>query len=135
MRHRIRALAAAALAATVALTATAALAALAASGCARKVETFGAPLSPGPAIAIADIFSDPGAHEGRTVKLEGTIETECPAGCWLNVADPTGVLFVELSAAGIALPQRVGRKVAVEGVVVAEKGRPVSIRGRGVEIR
>jgi hypothetical protein len=46
----------------------------------------------GEAVKILDIIEDTSAYEGKNILIEGTIETECPAGCWFIVNDESASL-------------------------------------------
>jgi hypothetical protein len=105
----------------------------AAAGCA-KVEQYGAPLSSQAVTKITDIMKNPDGFIGKTVKVEGTIANECPTGCWFYVKDGTGTLYIDLYAANLAIPQKAGKNVTLEGTIEKRSGLPI-IQGRGVEIR
>ena len=79
-------------------------------------------------------MKNPSAYLTKTVKLEGKIVAECPTGCWFDVDDGTGVLHVDTKPSGYAIPQRVGKKVVVEGEIYERGGKPIMI-GKGVEIQ
>ena len=64
--------------------------------------------------------------------LEGSIATECPSGCWLDLKGDSGMVHVTLPT--FAIPQKVGKTAVVEGLVSSENGK-VSIVGKGVTIK
>jgi RecJ-like exonuclease len=104
------------------------------TGCA-KVEQYGKPLSSGPITKISDIRRDPAAYMGKTVKVEGKIVNECPTGCWFNVTDEMGTtLYIDLLGANLAIPQKVGKHVVLEGTIKEKSGTPL-IHGTGVVIK
>ncbi|HQP09863.1 MAG TPA: hypothetical protein PKV41_00590 [Candidatus Omnitrophota bacterium] len=103
------------------------------AGCGR-IERYGAPLTGEPVTKIAEIMKNPGDYTGRTVKVEGKIVNECPTGCWFNVTDETGTLFIDLLGANLAIPQKVGKHVTLEGTIKERAGLPI-IHGTGVVIR
>jgi hypothetical protein len=86
--------------------------------------------------AVDDILADPKAYEGKTVTIDGMINMECPSGCffYLAVAGTNAAILVDLKPAGLAIPQKVGRRVLVEGTVAIKDNLPV-LFGKGVEIR
>jgi hypothetical protein len=109
-----------------------ALALVAAHGCGGP-ETYGESVTVNGTTAVADILKNPAAYEGQTVKVKGTIATECPSGCWFELNDGGAPIHVDLSPGGLAIPQKVGKQVVVVGRVVVKDGRP-EIHGKGVEI-
>lgn len=82
-----------------------------------RPEHFGRPFRGAPKTAVKDLLEKPEEHLGRDVALEGTIVRQCPAtGCWLYLKDESGKdIRVEMNKIAPKLPQRVGRKAAVEG--------------------
>ena len=72
--------------------------------------------------------------EGKEVRLEGTIDIECPTGCWFKLKEGNAVIHVELKDAGIAIPQKVGSKVAAEGKIAVVDGR-ITLNATGLEIK
>lgn len=102
-------------------------------GCA-KVEQYGEPLSFRETTRIVEIMKNPSEYIGKTVKVEGKIVSECPTGCWFNVADETGTLYIDLMGANIAIPQKVGHDVILEGKIKDRAGTPI-IHGTGVVIQ
>lgn len=97
-------------------------------------EQYGEAISPGEATKISDILADPGQYEGKTVKLAGTIVTECPSGCWFEMSDGSAIVYVDIAPRGLAIPQHVGSDVTVEGTVTTVD-KQTKIFGEGVEIR
>lgn len=106
---------------------------IAIAGCSR-VEQYGNPISDREITKINTIFSNTKNYEGKTVKVEGSIFSECPTGCWLNLKDETNVIYIDLNPSGIAIPQKIGGSITVEGEVVNKSGRTMII-GKGVELR
>jgi len=103
------------------------------AGCSR-VEQYGNPISDREITKINSIFSNTKNYEGKTVKVEGRILSECPTGCWVNLKDETNVIYVDFNPSGIAIPQKVGSRITVEGKVVSKPGR-TTIIGKGVELK
>ena len=110
------------------------LATLAGCGGGGAGEQFGEAVTLTEATSLSAILSDPAAHDGSTVRVEGEIQTECPTGCWFNLVDDAAVVRVDLAPHGIAIPQRVGSDVVIEGTVKVTDGQIV-ILGQGVELR
>jgi hypothetical protein len=108
------------------------LAIMAAQGCGGS-ETYGQTVTETRATAVPDILTNPADYNGKTVKVEGKVATECPSGCWFELRDGGALIYVDLNPQGLAIPQKVGKQVLVEGRVVIEDGR-AKIYGTGVEI-
>lgn len=63
-------------------------------------ERFGAALGDAPAVTLAEVLRDPGAHGGREWIVEGTVRAVCQAkGCWMELAPDAP------AAPGAARPQ------------------------------
>jgi len=88
----------------------------------------------GQRVSIKDILTDSKSYDGKTVVVEGRIIQECPTGCWFNLKDETGVLYVDLNPAGLAIPQKVNHSAKVKGRVAAKKNQ-VMIIGEGVQTK
>lgn len=60
------------------------------------------------------------AMVGRSVAVQGEIVKQCPAsGCWFQVQDETGEMFVDLNASEIRLTESVvGQQAEVSGRLV-----------------
>jgi len=110
-----------------------ALLALMLQGCGSK-ESFGEAVVEKSSTPIADVLSKPADYRGKTVKIEGEIVSECPSGCWFEVGEGNAVAYVDIAPQGLAIPQRVGKKVVVEGTVSFENQKVV-VLGKGVEIQ
>jgi hypothetical protein len=85
---------------------------------------------------VRDILADPKALEGKSVTIEGKIESECSTGCWFYVKVGSGnlTMYVDTGKSGFAIPQKMGRNILVEGIVVVKKTGPM-IQAKGVEIK
>ncbi len=103
------------------------------SGCGKPV-LYGAASTVADITSAADILSNPEDFEGKSVKVEGRIVTECPSGCWFEIEEGNARLYVDIAPSGLAIPQKVGSKVTVEGAVTVEDNKAKLI-GRGVEIK
>jgi len=97
-------------------------------------DKFGADITDKKAVEVKNIFTSPEKYLNQTVKLEGKIVRECPSGCWFFLEDKTGTIFVDINPSGLTIPQRVGKKVVVEGELKSRNGR-IIIVGGGVEIK
>ena len=108
------------------LAATAAALALAAWASA-EVLTFGRPLQGLPPAALEDVFARP--ENGRTVRLEGTIDRVCRnKGCWLELKQGARSVHVTFEGYAFFVPKdSAGRRVALEGKVVVKKPEPARV--------
>ena len=97
-------------------------------------DVYGEPISEAEATSVADILADPAAYDGQMVKLEGEIGNECPTGCWFELKDGGASVHVDIAPHGLAIPQRQGSDVTVEGTVKVTDSR-LMVVGKGVEIR
>jgi hypothetical protein len=97
-------------------------------------ETYGDAITETEVTAVSDILTNASGYDGRTVRVEGKIATECPSGCWFELQDGSAVIYVDIAPHGLAIPQKVGSRVVVEGEIVVANGRTKLI-GKGVEIR
>jgi len=104
------------------------------AGCGRKAGIYGKPLTETKATAVAELFKNPDNFAGKTVRLEGKIVQECPAGGWFMLKDDTGVILVDLHPAQIAIPQAVNHYVTTQGKVKKEYSQ-ISVVGEGVELK
>ncbi len=116
------------------------LVSLVAYSCGSKVERFGdAPAEDATKIAIRTLLSNPQNYIDKDVIIEGTISSECPTGCWINVKDSSGaIIYVEMHSAPFApIPQRVGRSVIVKGTVyqTGDTVKETKLLGKGLIIK
>ena len=131
----------------------ASLAVLATAAAADAPRTFGKPLAGLPAVPLADVLAKP--ENGRTVRLEGTIERVCEnKGCWLEFKQEAKSVHVTFENYGFFVPKdSIGKPVVLEGKVIvktpdadrvahvqsegagAAAAAKVSIEATGVEIR
>ncbi len=103
------------------------------SGCAQK-ETYGEEISKGEVTPIGAILARPADYVDREVRVVGKITLECSSGCWFKIEDDSGEIYVTIAAYGLAIPQKVGKKVKVEGRVASAQGGRLMVVGKGVEI-
>jgi|WetSurMetagenome_2_1015567.scaffolds.fasta_scaffold229106_2 hypothetical protein len=85
------------------------------------------------AVKIINIIEDTSFYEGKNVLIEGTIETECPAGCWFIVNDEGASLFIDIFPSNFVIPQEAGSRVKVYGEITTKDNDPMMI-GKMVEI-
>ena len=105
------------------------------SGCGRKSpKQYGQQIAGRAPTQIDGILKEPASFDGKTVTIEGVIAAECMTGCWFDVAGEGGKIHVDVKPSGFAIPQKVGKKVIVEGQVSLRDGHPTLI-GKGVEIK
>lgn len=105
------------------------------SGCVKKeADRYGQEISNRTATKVEAILKEPGNFDGKTVTIQGKIIRECPTGCWFEVKEDSGIIYVDINPSGFAIPQKVGEKVIVEGKVQLRGNQP-TLAGTGVEIR
>lgn len=99
-------------------------------------EKFGQEISNRTVTSVKDILANPKGYDGKTVTISGAISQECSTGCWfyVKITDGNVAIYVDIGKSGFAIPQYVGKKVLVEGVVVAAPSGTM-IQGKGVEVR
>jgi len=55
---------------------------------ATAAKAFGAPISPGPQLALADVLSSPERFRDQAVTVEGQVRSACTRrGCWMELAE------------------------------------------------
>jgi hypothetical protein len=96
-------------------------------------ETYGEPVTETSKTVVSDILQNMDAYAGKTVRVEGKIATECPSGCWFELAEGGAMIYVDMAPHGFAIPQYVGKNAVVQGTVVVE-GKRARIHAKGVEI-
>ncbi len=109
-------------------------------GCGVRAEKYGdAPSESDAKTSVGTILVNPQSYINKDVVVGGTISSECPSGCWINVKDDSGsVIYVEMQGASFSpIPQRVGKKVIVKGTVFQTEDTPKETRlfGKGLVIR
>lgn len=81
------------------------------------------PEQQGPAtVTIGEILDKANGYQGKDVIIEGKIVNECPAGCWFYLQDDSGVIYVDILPNNLSIPQKVGAKAKVYGVVTERNG-------------
>lgn len=104
-------------------------------GCGKKeADQYGQEISNRTATKIPAILKEPGGFDGQTVTIRGEIIRECPTGCWFEVKENSGILYVDLNPSGFAIPQTVGKRATVEGKILVRDNQPRMV-GTGVEIQ
>ena len=73
-------------------------------------------------ITAAELSKNSAALMGKEVILEGKIVQECGSGCWFNLQDSTGIVYVDLAPNNMVIPQKVGSKAKVYGKVDKRSG-------------
>jgi uncharacterized protein YdeI (BOF family) len=105
------------------------------AGCSKKDSgKYGQKISNYTLTKIGAILKDAKSFDGKTVTIEGKIVDECPTGGWFDITDQTGVIYVDLHPSDVAIPQRVGGRVMVEGKVLVRDNKPMIV-GTGVELK
>ncbi len=100
--------------------------------CAKKAEYGQKTTTAVQQVKVKDILSK--AYIGKDVKLEGRITLECGSGCWFNLEDETGKIYVDLLPSNFAIPQWVGKSVVVNGNVIEDQGE-MKLIGKGVSLK
>ena len=105
------------------------------SGCGKKeADKYGQEIQNRTITKVEAILKEPGNFDGKTVTVQGKIIRECPTGCWFEVKENSGIIYVDLNPSGFAIPQKVGKKVIVEGKLLVRGSQPM-LAGTGVEIK
>ncbi|OGO17821.1 MAG: hypothetical protein A2Z02_07470 [Chloroflexi bacterium RBG_16_48_7] len=73
-------------------------------------------------ITVSELNKNSAAFIGKEVIMEGKIVQECGSGCWFNLQDSTGVVYVDLAPNNMVIPQKVGSKAKVYGKVDKRSG-------------
>lgn len=107
---------------------------LSAFGCAGEGKDFGAAITETNTTPIKALLAKPEQFANQTVRIEGKITDECPAGGWFFLQDDTGTIYVNLHPAYFAIPQAIGRKAAAQGRVRVE-GTQIEVIGKGVKLQ
>lgn len=85
----------------------------------------GAPLGESPALTVNKIMSDPQAHLGKKLMVEGKIERVCPnRGCWMELVDKSGETRMRITFKDYAFfvpTDSKGMNVKAEGELTAKK--------------
>jgi hypothetical protein len=90
-------------------------------------KTFGAPFTVERAVPASAVLTDPAAHAGHPVRLEGELTEVCQkAGCWAVVRDDEGrVLRVTMKDHAFGIDKdTAGRRCDVEGELVSKPVDP-----------
>jgi uncharacterized protein YdeI (BOF family) len=105
------------------------------SGCGKKeADKYGQEISDRTVTKVEAILKEPGNFDGKTVTVQGKIIRECPTGCWFEVKENSGIIYVDLNPSAFAIPQKVGKTAIVEGRVLVRNNQPMIV-GKGVEIK
>jgi hypothetical protein len=84
-------------------------------------------------VKIDEILLNATDYEGKMVEIEGTIETECPSGCWFILNDETASIYVDILPNNFVIPQKRGEDAKIYGEVTVKDGDPMII-GKMVKI-
>lgn len=102
------------------------------SGCGSK-ETYGTIGTAAKNVKVSDILKNSASMTNDMIIVNGTIAQECPTGCWFKLKDGDSQVHVDIEPEGLAIPQKVGKKVQVEGKVSVKDGQ-IQVIGKGVTI-
>ncbi len=104
-------------------------------GCSKKEsEKYGQPINNRNTTEIKEVLTAPEDFNGKDITIEGKIARECMSGCWFDVEGNGGTIHVDIKPSGLAIPQKVGEEVLVEGKVALRDGQ-LTLVGKGVEIK
>jgi hypothetical protein len=86
---------------------------------AARYDHFGAGMTEGKNVAVADALKDPAAFDGKTVRFEGVITAVCQTkGCWMHLGSEQNPVFVKFKDYAFFVPKDAsGRNAILEGVV------------------
>jgi len=105
------------------------------SGCGRKeTNKYGQEISNHTITKVEAILTEPGNFDNTNVTIQGEIIRECPTGCWFEIKEDAGIIYIDLNPSGFAIPQKVGKTATVEGKVSVRNNQPMIV-GTGVEIK
>ncbi len=82
---------------------------------------------------IGAILDNPADFTGKTVMIEGKITQECGAGCWFNLADESGIIYVDIAPNNLSIPQKIGSKARVTGTVTISSQNSTYLVGSKVQ--
>jgi len=99
-----------------------------------KVQNYGEEITNREITPISDVLIKPADYEGKDVTLEGKIVTLCPSGCWLELEDDSGLIYIDLGSSGVSIPQKRNHRATIQGSIQLEGPRTI-MNGRGVEIK
>ena len=105
------------------------------SGCGKKeTDKYGQEISNHTITKVEAILTEPEKFDGKNVTVQGKIIRECHTGCWFEVKEDAGIIYIDLNPSGFAIPQKVGKTATVEGKVSIRNNQPMIV-GKGVEIK
>jgi hypothetical protein len=106
---------------------------LALGACSGGSEKYGAGVDTSlPGCSGQGYFFSAGYPVGQKVTLEGRIVSQCASnGCWFNLQDDTGHIYVDLSRNGFELPSLPNRRVKASGTVARAQAGLYVDRQRG----
>jgi uncharacterized protein YdeI (BOF family) len=84
--------------------------------------TTAAPATSSGILTVAELNKNSATLIGKDVIMEGKIVQECGSGCWFNLQDSTGIVYVDLAPNNMVIPQKVGSKAKVYGKVDKKSG-------------
>ncbi len=66
-------------------------------------------------VTLRQLVDDEAKYAGPQVQLTGTVRLECTSGCWFFLEDGGAIIYIDLNASGLHIPQRVGSRVVLIG--------------------
>jgi len=100
----------------------------AASAHAPATSTYGR-VSDGPTLTPAEVLANLDAHDGKVVRIAGTVAAVCPMrGCWMDIAGAGGeTIRIKVKDGEVVFPQSAkGKKVVAEGILVKIPADPAA---------
>lgn len=84
-------------------------------------EQFGAAITDGTTVALADIIAHPARFAGQTVLTAGTVTAVCQSrGCWMQLGDNDNRVHVRMHGHSFFIPRNAsGRRARVQATVLS----------------
>ena len=84
---------------------------------------FGDGIVEGPAVDVAEALKNPDQYTGKTVRLQGTIDSVCQTkGCWMQLGTQSPTVFVKFKDYAFFVPKdSSGRVAIVEGTMTMKQ--------------
>ncbi|MHC5209775.1 MAG: DUF4920 domain-containing protein [Planctomycetota bacterium] len=81
-------------------------------------EVYGADIGSGTTVSLAELLTEPLAHDGKTVRLQETVTETCQSkGCWMTLGSGESLVRVKFKDYAFFVPlDTTGHTVLVEGV-------------------
>ncbi len=88
-----------------------------------RYDHFGAGMTEGTNVPVAEALADPAKYAGKTVRLEGVITSVCQTkGCWMHLGSEQNPVMVKFKDYAFFVPKNAsGRNAVLEGVVTMKQ--------------